>query len=82
VDYRKIKVDRAKSSVYLEDRGMELDLGAIGKGYAVDRAAAVLRKGGVENFMVKAGGELTVSGVKENGVPWTIGIQHPRLPRS
>ena len=80
VDYRKIKVDRAKSSVYLESRGMELDLGAIAKGYAVDRASAVLRKEGVENFLVKAGGDLAVSGAKGNGVAWTIGIQHPRLP--
>jgi len=80
VDYRKIKVDRAKFSVFLESRGMELDLGAIGKGYAVDRASAVLRKGGVENFMVAAGGDIAVSGAKENGSPWTIGIQHPRLP--
>jgi thiamine biosynthesis lipoprotein len=80
VDYRKIKTDRLKSSVYLESRGMILDLGAIAKGYAVDRAAAVLRKEGIENFLVAAGGDLTVSGAKENGVPWTIGIQHPRLP--
>jgi thiamine biosynthesis lipoprotein len=80
VDYRKIRVDRAKSSVYLESRGMELDLGAIAKGYAVDRASIILRKEGVENFLVAAGGDLTVSGVKEKGVPWTIGIRHPRLP--
>jgi thiamine biosynthesis lipoprotein len=80
VDYRKIKVDRAKSSVYLEGRGMELDLGAIAKGYAVDRGSAVLRKEGVENFLVKAGGDLVVNGAKGNGVPWIVGIQHPRLP--
>jgi thiamine biosynthesis lipoprotein len=80
VDYRKIKVDRIKSSVYLESQGMVLDLGAIAKGYAVDRASAALRKDGIENFLVAAGGDITVRGVKENGVPWTIGIQHPRLP--
>jgi len=80
VDYRKIRVDRAKSLVYLESRGMELDLGAIAKGYAVDRASAVLRKGGVENFLVTAGGDLAVSGAKGKGVPWTVGIQHPRFP--
>ena len=80
VDYRKIKVDPLKSSVYLESRGMELDLGAIAKGYAADRAAAVLGQGGVKNFLVNAGGDLTVSGAKGNGVPWSIGIQHPRLP--
>jgi thiamine biosynthesis lipoprotein len=80
VDYRKVKVDRIKSSVYLEGRGMSLDLGAIAKGYAVDRACSVLRKEGIKNFLVAAAGDLMVSGVKANGVPWTIGIQHPRLP--
>jgi len=80
VAYRRIKVDRAKSSVYLESRGMELDLGAIAKGYAVDRACAVLRKEGLQNFLVNAGGDLKVSGAKGNGAPWTIGIRHPRLP--
>lgn len=80
VDYRKVKVDPAKSSVFLESRRMEIDLGAIAKGYAVDRAAAFLRKEGVGNFLVNAGGDLMVSGSKEEGLPWTIGIRHPRLP--
>jgi len=80
VDYRKIKVDHTRGSVFLQDRGMELDLGAIAKGYAVDRASAVFQKEGVENFLVNAGGDLKVNGSKEKGIPWVIGIQHPRLP--
>jgi thiamine biosynthesis lipoprotein len=79
VDYRKIKVDRAGSSVFLENTGMELDLGAIAKGYAVDLACAVLRKKGMESFLVKLGGEIKAHGEKEPGVPWIVGIQHPRL---
>jgi len=79
VDYRKIKVDRSRSSVFLEDGGMELDLGAIGKGYAVDLACGVLLKKGMESFLVKAGGEIKAHGEKEAGVPWIIGVQHPRL---
>lgn len=80
VDYRKVLVDRGKSSVFLQDRGMELDLGAIAKGYAVDLACAALLKRGIENFLVKAGGEIKTHGEKARGVPWVIGIQHPRLP--
>jgi thiamine biosynthesis lipoprotein len=80
VDYRKIKIDRARSTVFLERARMELDLGAIAKGYAVDRACAVLKKSGIGNFLVNAGGDLKVGGEKEKGLPWTIGIQHPRLP--
>ncbi|MBP1723232.1 MAG: FAD:protein transferase [Deltaproteobacteria bacterium] len=80
VDYRKIRADRSRSTVYLDDPLMELDLGAIAKGYAVDRACEVLKKKGVANFLVNAGGDLKVGGEKEKGVPWTIGVQHPRLP--
>jgi thiamine biosynthesis lipoprotein len=80
VDYRKIKIDRARSTVFLEGPGMELDLGAIAKGYAVDLASAALRKRGIENFLVRLGGEVKVHGKKEPGVPWIVGIQHPRLP--
>ncbi|NWF56932.1 MAG: FAD:protein FMN transferase [Syntrophaceae bacterium] len=80
VDYRKIKIDRASSAVGLEDPRMELDLGAIAKGYAVDRACEVLKGRGIGNFLVNAGGDLKVGGEKGKGFPWTIGIQHPRLP--
>jgi thiamine biosynthesis lipoprotein len=80
VDYKRIRVDRSRSTVYLDDPRMELDLGAIAKGYAVDRAGEVLKKRGVENFLVNAGGDLRVAGRKEKEIPWTIGIQHPRLP--
>ena len=80
VDYRKVKANGAGSSVFLEDNGMELDLGAIAKGYAVDLACTVLLKRGMENFLVKLGGEIKARGEKEPGVPWIIGIQHPRLP--
>jgi thiamine biosynthesis lipoprotein len=79
VDYPKDQVDRSRYTVYLKDR-MELDLGAIAKGYALDRAGEVLKKRGVENFLANAGGDLRVGGRKEKEIPWTIGIQHPRLP--
>ncbi len=79
VDYRKVKVDPAKSTVFLQGRGMEVDLGAIAKGYAVDLACAALLQNGAANYLVKAGGEIKAHGEKEAGQPWTIGIQHPRL---
>ncbi len=80
VDYRKIRVDSAHSSVFLGEPGMEIDLGAIAKGYAVDVACRALEKKGMENFLVNAGGDLKARGEKEPGVPWVVGIQHPRLP--
>jgi FAD:protein FMN transferase len=80
VDYRKIKIDHAASSVFLQEQGMEIDLGAIAKGYAADCASAVLKEKGVENFLINAGGDLKVNGSKAKGTAWTIGIRHPRLP--
>jgi FAD:protein FMN transferase len=80
VDYRRIAIDRSKSSVYLPEAGMDLDLGAIAKGYAADCAGRVMRKIGVRDFIINPGGDLLVSGAKAHGVPWSIGIQHPRLP--
>jgi thiamine biosynthesis lipoprotein len=80
VGYRQIKIDRSRSSIFLQEEGMEIDLGAIAKGYAADSASAVLKEKGIENFLVNAGGDLKVSGSKEKGVPWIVGIQHPRLP--
>jgi thiamine biosynthesis lipoprotein len=51
-----------------------LNFGAVAKGYAVDRAVAVLAELGVENGLVNAGGEVRATG------EWSIGIQHPRSP--
>lgn len=59
--------------------GTALDFGGIAKGWALDRAAEVLRAKGVENFLINAGGDLVVAGSKA-GTPWRVGIQHPREP--
>jgi thiamine biosynthesis lipoprotein len=56
---------------------LKLDLGGIAKGYAVDRAVAVLRQHGIESAAINAGGDIYLLGRKGNR-PWRIGIQHPR----
>jgi thiamine biosynthesis lipoprotein len=58
---------------------LAIDLGAIAKGYAVDRALAVLRAHGVTSAAVNAGGDIGLLGSKQ-GRPWRIGVQHPRQP--
>jgi thiamine biosynthesis lipoprotein len=68
----------ADTTVYFGRKGMKVDLGGIAKGYAVDRAAAVLRRYGIDDFIINAGGDLYVSGEKMPGEPWTVGIKHPR----
>ncbi len=56
---------------------LAVDLGAVAKGYAVDRAVAKLRSAGVTRASVNAGGDIYLLG-DQVGRPWRIGIQHPR----
>jgi thiamine biosynthesis lipoprotein len=77
VDYRKIIVDHDRSTVFLQEKGMGISLGGIAKGYAVDRAVAVLKRAGFPDAIVQAGGDLMCSGSK-NGKSWVTGIRDPR----
>jgi thiamine biosynthesis lipoprotein len=77
INFRDVQVDDKKQTVRLRRAGMKLGLGGIAKGYAVDRCAEVLRRHGLQNFMVQAGGDLFVSGQKGNA-PWMVGVRDPR----
>jgi thiamine biosynthesis lipoprotein len=80
VGWRKVRLDPVARTVFLTERGMLLGFGGIGQGFAVDRAVAVLRSYGLSRFIVDGGGDLYVAGQKAPGVPWTVGVQHPREP--
>lgn len=56
---------------------LKLDLGAIAKGFGVDRVAALLRERGIENFLVEIGGETLGDGVNAAGEPWRVGVLKP-----
>lgn len=64
----------------LAQAGMQLDLGAVAKGYAQDRVAAWLESQGVHAFLLNAGGQVYARGRKPDGSPWRVGIEHPRDP--
>ncbi len=78
VGYEALSIEA--SSVRLRHEGVELDLGAAAKGYAVDRAVVLLRGLGVVAGLIEAGGDIRYWGEKPNGSPWRFGIQHPRMP--
>ncbi|MFQ5735400.1 MAG: FAD:protein FMN transferase [Thermodesulfobacteriota bacterium] len=78
VDYREIDLDPGKKTIYLRKKGMAIGLGAIAKGYAVDRAMEALVSAGVRDGIVRAGGDMRVQGTDESGRRWVIGIRHPR----
>ncbi len=77
VNYRKIKIDEAASTVYLEDKGMMIDVGGIAKGYSLAKGVKIFEDAGIKNVIINAGGNLNLRGEK-NGRPWRIGIQDPR----
>lgn len=77
VDYRAVVIDEPAGTVFVSRPGMRVHLGGIGKGYAVDRAVALLRARGLGDFMVQAGGDLFVAGQPGDG-PWRLGINDPR----
>lgn len=74
------KVERESMQIRLPLEGMEIDFGGIGKEYAADRAAAILRKDGIENGLVNLGGDISILGPHYDGALWDIHIAHPRKP--
>ena len=82
IGWRRVTVDSAAGTITLPDRGMALDLGGIAKGYALQQAAAVIRKRGISAALVNAGGDVLVVGEREPGKPWRIGVQDPRNERA
>ena len=77
VDFHEVEVDDRRGTVRLRKPGMKLGLGGIAKGYALERAAAVLRARGIDDFMLSAGGQVFAGGSKGER-PWKVGIRDPR----
>jgi thiamine biosynthesis lipoprotein len=86
VDYKKIKINTSASEIFLEEQGMELDLGGIAKGYAADRAIEVIKAKDIKAALVAIAGDIKGFGLKPDMQPWKVGIQNPRpednLPES
>ena len=72
------KIEVNEGRLRLLKKNMALDLGAIAKGYAVDRAVRVLQQGGASGALVDAGGDLRFFGTKPGGRRWRIALAHPR----
>lgn len=70
-------VQRDKAKVFLPRKGMELDLGGIGKEYAVDRVTEFLASQGIENGLVDFGGDIRSLGRPPHFDRWSIGIENP-----
>ena len=79
IDYHALRLDDPPGTAFLTRPGMRVNLGGIGKGYAIDRGVEILRRHGLRDFMIQAGGDMYVAGQKD-GRAWRLGIQDPRGP--
>jgi FAD:protein FMN transferase len=77
IDYKNVLLNDDDCSVFLKESGMRIGFGGIGKGYAAEKAKAVLKASGVTSGIVNAAGDLTAWGKQPNGQSWTIGIADP-----
>ncbi len=76
-DINDVVIDRAAGTVYLADPDMRLDVGALGKGWAVEAVCAGLASEGVESYVVSVGGNVRAIGGRADGSAWTVGIENP-----
>ena len=72
-----IVIEQGKA--WSRNKAVRLDLGGYAKGYALDRAAALLRERGIRNALINIGGNVFALG-RHGKRPWRVGIQHPRKP--
>lgn len=77
IGFDKIIIDKANNTVFLKEKGMKIGFGAIGKGYAADKAKELLKKRGVTGGIINASGDLTTWGKQPNGESWKVGIKNP-----
>jgi thiamine biosynthesis lipoprotein len=78
VGFDRVAVNTERRTVRFLSAGVEIDMGGIGKGYAVDLAVARLQEMGIDNAIVDAGGDLKLLGRRPGKDFWRIGVRHPR----
>ncbi len=77
VGYKNIRLDGVNKTVQLLKEGVEIDLGAIAKGYAIDVAKEALMEAGFQDAMIDAGGDIYVLGRQPGQDGWNVGVRHP-----
>ena len=77
VGFENIILNEKEETVFLKLKGMKIGFGAIGKGYAADRAKEILIKNNVKSGIINASGDLTAWGQKPSGEDWMVAIVNP-----
>ncbi len=76
-DINNLLIDEKNCTVFISDPEMRLDVGAIAKGYAVERVAEYLESKGYTSFLLNVGGNVRTIGKSINGAEWKIGVENP-----
>ena len=76
-DFEKVIIDEENNTVFLSDPQMRLDVGAIAKGYAVEKAAQTLIEQGISGYVINVGGNVRAIGTRAGGEKWLAGIEDP-----
>ena len=77
IGYKKIILNEQDTTVFLKEAGMKIGFGAIGKGYAADKAKALLIKKGAQAGIINASGDMNTWGKQPNGESWMVAITNP-----
>ena len=78
VDYKKLDFDKKTGLLSTSDPDQKLELGAVGKGFAIDQAMSVIREKKAKGALISAGSSIGLMGVKEDGSSFTVALRDPR----
>ena len=73
MDIRRVEIDEEAGTVYLSDPELQLDVGAVAKGWSVQRVAQTLPEG----ILLSVGGNICATGPKYPDTPWVVGVRDP-----
>jgi FAD:protein FMN transferase len=77
VDYRRVALDHERSAVFISDPETRVGIAGLAKGYRIDRAAAVLERAGIHDYVVDGGGDMRLA-TSSPDRHWEIALAHPR----
>ena len=81
-DISTLEIDKENLTVRITDPKASIDGGALGKGYATEKAAQYLRSIGAESYVLNIGGNIRIVGHKVDGASWATGIKNPENPET
>ena len=78
-DINDVIINENAGTVFLADPNMSLDVGAVAKGYALEKVAEYLEEKGVSGYLLNVGGNVRAIGNKADGQEWSAGVENPDI---